>query len=450
MIQSSPGSGLHDALRGLQFAVRRLETEVKPEPNRPNLERLEKAVRSLDVPRAVRPPVGLDEDIRQWKEYLAGRIQSLAPRTVRNLCWHPEAATHERFHSYLDRDTASIGSRALQGLIWSCHASWSRQSARDEIVRKVRMRLEEYTGPNRLLLKWKPVSKMILGEDGAERFGCEMVRETRPIQAFCQQWGVQEQSSYVQDAVSQAAGFCRDRMDRDPAPREYLLTELLPWQQWLPDRFKAEVSQTILHHSGKTEAVRERIRRFALDDRRLGDPRLSQNKPHWIGIHDAERRVIEWLSRHDIIFFFEHVLPSNRDDPHGRKQFWLRYVHRVAQSRPLLNQDDRIRLRPVLQTKGKESAHFGRIDGPTSAFLLDFGDIVVVEFSRPGNACYIYSKADFTRRILTDFYTSEILTVGRLKWKTVSLLPGADWDGVHRAGWEVAAGQLLARYGIRV
>lgn len=448
MIAISPGSRLRDALQGLQFAIRRLETEANPEPNQPRLKRLEAVIGSLDVPRVARPPIGLDEDIRQWKDYLAGRTQSLGPRSIRNLCWYPQAATHERFHSYLDRNTVSIGSRALQGLVWSCHTRWSREFAGGGVARKVRMRLEQYTGPNRLLLRWKPVSNMILGEDGAERFGEEMIREVRPIHSFCEQWGVQEQSPYVQDAVTQATEFCREKMDHVPL-REYLLTQLLPWQQWLPDRFKAEVSKTVLHHSAKADAVRELVRRFILDDPRLGDPRLPQNKPHWIGIHDAERRVIEWLSRYDIVFFFEYVLPRSRD-PHRRKDFWLRYVHRVTQSRPLLNQDDRIRLVRELKAKSKESMNFGRIDGPTSAFLLDFGNIVVVEFSVPGNACYVYSKADFNKWILADFWTRETLTVGRLKRKTVSLTSSADWDGVHRAGWETDAGQLLARYGVRI
>ena len=187
-----------------------------------------------------------------------------------------------------------------------------------------------------------------------------------------------------------------------------------------------------------------------LKDSRLGDLRLPHRRPNWAMVDPAaQRRFLEWLSRADIVFFFEHVLPWGKD-PHGRKQFWLRYVSRVAQSRPLLNWDDRRRLETVLRAKREESKNFGRIDGHTSAFLLDFDKIVVVEFSVPGNACYVYTKADFNR-ILGDFWTQRKLTVSGLKKKTSSLTkqPGSGWDGVHRRGWEVDASQLLALYGVR-
>jgi EH_Signature domain len=103
--------------------------------------------------------------------------------------------------------------------------------------------------------------------------------------------------------------------------------------------------------------------------------------------------------------------------------------------------------------------HFGRIDGQTSAFLLDFGKIVVVEFSARGNACYFYKESEF-RRILPDFWTREVLPVDRLKKKMFSMTKSrkmsslalqiaSDWDGVHRENWQADAAQLLSVHGIR-
>ena len=46
---------------------------------------------------------------------------------------------------------------------------------------------------------------------------------------------------------------------------------------------------------------------------------------NWLGIQVARQRLLQWLSRADIHFFFEHVLPKGTD-PHGRKTFWLKYV----------------------------------------------------------------------------------------------------------------------------
>ena len=228
---------------------------------------------------------------------------------------------------------------------------------------------------------------MILGNGGAERFGDEMIKAGAAIKDFCESWGRSDEfSPYVQAAVGHAVGVCRGKMDRVPALREYLLKELLGWPGWDLDlnRFRKEASETILHPLARAEEVSEHVRRFVCSEARLGDPRLFQNQKNWAGIRDAEIRVKEWLSQFDIVFFFQYVLPHGQD-PHGRKQLWLKYVSRVKQSRPLLNNEDKIRLLPLLRSRG-DALNFGRIEALTSAFLLNFGSIVIVEFSKVGNA----------------------------------------------------------------
>jgi hypothetical protein len=450
VVEVSQDTGLLDWLKVIQSEAGRLEGGAKPSPDGPGLERLKAVIASLEAPKPARPPVGLEEYVRQWKDYLDGKLQSLERRAIRNLCWHPETATSHTFQYYLDHEVVSLSSRALQGLVRSCHASWSPRFANDKVVSKVRARLERYQGPSRLLAKWRPASSMLLGPDGAERFGDGMLRESAPIKTFSQSWGIAEEfSPYVQAAAACAAEICRGQMDRVPKLREYLLIQLLPWQGWPLDRFKEEAGKTVLHPSSQGEPIREAVSRFVRQDRRLGDPRLPLNQPNWAGIRDAERRVIEWFSQFDIVFFFEHVLPRGKD-PHGRKQFWLRYVRRVTQSRSLLNWDDRLRLETQLRAKREESKESGRIDGHTSAFLLDFGNIVIVEFSVPGNACYVYDQREF-KEILPDFWTRVTLTVTGLKKKRSSLTKqaGSTWDGVHRPGWESDASQLLAERGVR-
>lgn len=155
--------------------------------------------------------------------------------------------------------------------------------------------------------------------------------------------------------------------------------------------------------------------------------------------------MLQWLSRADITFFFEHVLPEGTD-PHGRKAFWLRYVSRVLMSRPLLNQDDATRLRITMSSQQGHMEHLGRIGGrEPSAFLLDFGNVVVVEFSRVGNACYLYEKPQ-AAKLIPDFWTPEAFSVSRLK----SRLLATETINHDRFGkWRTNLAQLLARYGIR-
>lgn len=449
-----------DWLREVQVVARSLDADAKHPPDEPRLERLKAAVASLNsAPKASRPPVGNEEYARQWQEYLDGKLDSMGARAVRNLCWHPETATNDTFQYYLKRENHNLSFFALQGLVRSCHACWSPELAVGSVVKAVRRYLEEYEGRNRLLAKWKPSSSMLLGPDGAERFGDAMMIESAPVKAFCQTWGIADESPYVQTAVTHAAEKSRQGMDRVRRLRDYLVDQLLPWQRWSPGQFKEEVRNTVLHPSTQDEPVREVLSRFVLQDPRLGDPRLPLHQGNWAGIPDAKAKVVEWLSQFDIVFFFDHVLPTRGKDPHGRKQFWLRYVKRVIRSRPLLNWDDRIRLETILRANRQEGRDFGRIDGHTSAFLLDFGKFVVVEFSASGNACYVYYESEF-KKIVPDFWTRATLPVDGLKKKMSSLTKSkkmsslamqfpSDWDGVHREGWQVDASQLLSVHGVR-
>ena len=389
---------LLDWLREIQVVARRLDSQAKQSLGEPRLERLNAAVASLEsAPKAVRAPVGIEEYARQWREYLDGKLESMGTRAIRNLCWHVETATDDTFQYYLKRQNHNLSFFALQGLVRSCHAFWSPEFAAGSVVKAVRGHLEEYEGHNRLLVKWKHSSIMLLGLDSAQRFGDAMVKESVTVKTFCQSWGVADDSRYVQTALTHAVEGCRREMERVQRLRDYLLNQLLSWQRWSPDEFKQEVLKTVLHPSTQDESVREAVSRFVLQDARLGDPRLPLYQGNWAGIPEAKARVVEWLSQFDIIFFFDHVLPTRGRDPHGRKQFWLRYVKRVTKSRPLLNWEDRVRLETVLKAKREEAKDSGRIDGLTSAFLLDFGSIVVVEFSAPGNACYFTTKRSSTK-----------------------------------------------------
>src|SRR5262249_1699688 len=147
----------------------------------------------------------------------------------------------------------------------------------------------------------------------------------------------------------------------------------------------------------------------------------------------------------DIEFFFEHVLP-NREDEHGRKPFWLKYVKHVQRSRPLLCWEDHQRLLTTRARMKEQIGNFGRIEGGTSAFLLDFGPVVVVEFSRIANACYVFTSAD-ARTVVPEFWaTKPFFVSGRNGLKRRDLC--AAWIP-HHEGWEANAARVLASVGIR-
>lgn len=449
------GTELWECLQALHAVAHELERATKvplPEPKM-HLAHLQETAASLGDARLSKSLRCPEEYVQKWKLFLNNEIHSLERRVIRYLCWHPDIATSQKFQYYLDRDSVFLEARSLQGLIRSCHSRWSAEFADSQVVTRVRDRLQRYQGSNRVLLFWKDNINLILGRKGAEEFSAKMVLTAEEIKAHCESWKIaDEASAYVQAGVSHATKLCRDQMDRIPSLREYLFTSLLSWSGWPANMFKHEVSKVILHPATTQDVnVRELVRAFVLNDARLGDPRLTRNKLNWVGMGDAKSQVIEWLSQYDIVFFFESVLPKGKD-PHGRKDFWLRYVSRVVRSRPLLTRDDKFRVRANLKPKDWELLNFGSmLDPNTSAFLLDFGRIIAIEFSAYGNACYLYEKSEFDK-VVPDFWSTNAFQSYRLKQRKLSFIKidhkkprYASYGG----GWEEEIAHILARRDIR-
>lgn len=455
MSSAEPGLALLETLRLLQASARELKNDVErlPTPATEALRALPKIIEALGRARQARPVQCPLEYAKQWEQVLSGDRDVLESRAVRYLCWNPDVATDRSFQYYLDRFHSALNARSLQGLVSSCHAKWSEEFAGSQVVTRILDRLHRYDGPNRLLHIWKARADMILGPYAQQLLGQEFVKAGSGIGDYCKAWGILgENTPFVRMAVEHAAKLCLDEIGRVKKLQEVLFRDILPWPGWSPESLKNAISHLILDSGERSPELIETITHCVLRDRRFGDPRLRQNQNNWLGIDAAGRRIKEWLSTADITFFFEHVLPD-RKDPHGRKMFWLRYVGSPGLvSRPLLNDFDKYRLRDILWKKRQEVSHFGEIEGNTSAFLLDFGPILVVEFSVVGNACYIYEKRTSTE-IVPDFWTPKGFRVSDLKRpsKAASRVvhKKARFAAWQRDGWEDEIERILAKYGIR-
>ena len=323
-----------------------------------------------------------------------------------------------------------------------------REFAKNQATAKVLLRLNHYEGSNRLLQKWKGSSNMILGPEGVNVFAVELIKSSDALRSCCESWGFSEQASpYVQMAVDTASRLCLEQLDRSIEMRSFLFKEIIPWPYWRPDQIKELMRKVILFPGRNDSKNIELITHLVLSDKRFGDPRHPHNHINWVGIDDAAHRLQEWLSAADIKFFFEHVLPKGTD-PHGRKTFWLRYVGcRGLISRPLLSDYDKYRLRHILKEKGAQTTHFGKLEGDTSAFVLDFGPVVVVEFSEVGNACYIYTKKVATR-VVPDLWSAEPFVKTQLKRKS-EIATSAPVRHDVQGRWREETERVLARFGVR-
>jgi hypothetical protein len=299
MTTDQPGSQLLSGLLVLTALAREWQRAAREGLPATPFEALHRGLRELGHRRAARPLPCPDRYRQAWQAFLTGRRRGLDAHAIRHLCWHADAATDIRFLDYLDRKRVVLGPRSLQGLVHACHARWSDELAEGSAVRAVWRRVASYEGQNPLLLRWQSALPMILGAAGPAATAKAMVHRQSPIQAWCEAWGLDEGSPYVQESVRHAAQACREQigqMGRSASLTRYLLAELLPWSGWRVEDFLEELAAIIIHP--QASSIWEPLTHLVLHDPRLGDPRLPENDDRWTGIPEvARRRMIQWLSR---------------------------------------------------------------------------------------------------------------------------------------------------------
>ncbi|WP_109485401.1 EH signature domain-containing protein [Occallatibacter savannae] len=399
--------------------------------------KLRATVIQLSQPKKARPVKCPANYVALWREIENSRPIELPARAIRYLSWETEIAIQPNFQS-LALTPERVNARSLQGLVRSVHRRWESM-ANTPSVGILRTALLNYSKKNALIEKWKQNFGYVLNSDGPTRFAKDILNTGRSWDTLCDEWGVEADSEFGNQVLLQCISHAVGAMQN--AQYQKATVELvLPSKHWHPSSFKQAVQQMIFASKSSLQHA-EPLKNFILSDSRLLDPRLPSNTPNWLGLNESARDlVIQWLSAEDIRLFFDHVL-TTRNDPHGRKPFWLKYIGRVKRSRPLLASFDESRWLANVETRDKRN--FGRMDyhSDTSAFLLDFGPVVVVEFSKVGNAVYVHDRRKVAH--LNDSFWSE----GRFYLSTLKQKSRIEAIS-HLPHWERKMRTLLAQYGI--
>lgn len=406
------------------------------------LEALEATIESLGKAKPSKRLRCPSEYLIEWQQVSRGENIELSSRVLRYLCWQAEISAHRDFHKYLRERKIEIGARSMQGLIWSYHTRWSDSDTQEWLVTILREGLHAYRGPNRMLAKWRQSIHLIIGRTAPNALAMWIKESTYSPKKAAAEWGIDEQSAFFLETMKSLLRVIRPGMGRNNELCLFMLNELLAWPNWTLDDYKTEIANTIMHRDSSDAKVHEPLTAFVLSDSRLGDPRLPSRNSNWLGMRpEAKKKMIEWLSKADIIFFFEHAFPRGADR-HFRKPFWLDYVGCIAMSRPLLSRQDLAKLRSHERRTQTQVGRYGIISGNNSAFILDFGELVAVEFSQVG-AVYVYDRRN-AQYVISDLFKDEPFTEDELKDKHRCI------DRIrHVNGWEHDMRNLLATYGIR-
>jgi len=145
----------------------------------------------------------------------------------------------------------------------------------------------------------------------------------------------------------------------------------------------------------RAPAVNVPLRNFAVDA--WGNPWLTVFKTAWGNVSDGARALVtDWLKLHLIERFFT-LLAEERQGDRRRLNFWKRYVSSIKSIHFGLGTDaqsaqstDFVQLRKELNGIWVGLEDTNRAN---NAFIMNMGDVVIVEFGNEGNACYWYSNS---------------------------------------------------------
>ncbi len=426
---------LREGLQNLTFANRGFnDTAARHNRNFSNfnLPALAKAIDTIDA--IAKPQKPSDSHIRDWEAYIAGRTEQVSSRVMRNLSWYPKIAVENRFWNLMvNSERTRNSAKSIQGLVYSFHSRWADVQHLPQFL-GLREAIMTYSGPNGVLKKWQENLPLLLFADSVTRLAEEFLKKKMPLEHSIADFRLFEDTQFFREVVSECAQSCANKLD-NPATLDYFVYQILGWDKHEIGAFKKHVNGAVMSKAfDDSSDVKARLVDYVVSDvNRLGDPRLRPAS--WIGMEDSKKKVLQQLTREDIVFFFKKVMTNDR---HKRADFWLRYVRsNTPVSRPLLTDTDRYRLNSELRDGSK---HFGKKDGSQSAFILDFGRALVVEFNEVGKV-YIFNSSE-KRRFLPDIFRTKRFTDGELKRFEV-------YSKAHQGNWQPVVEQALAQNGIR-
>ncbi len=386
----------------------------------------------------------MEQARRQWRDFLA-RKSPLQRRALRSLCWDSLVAADPRFLQMLKSRGERPGASMIRGLLSTYHEHYGSECA--QLENMVRSWLQEYAGKSSTLLRWKSMIAMLLGPEAAERMAQAFTGRPLSTSKMLKEFLILPASRFGHEVVAdRLAREVKDAGERPgPSVVQDLCRTILAEDRRLLNReaFSSFVRALVAWGDRAGEGrLRDEVRKFVLTDEDLGDPRAYPERWRNMVLANEAKAVTAWMSSEDLAFFFDLIL-AKRHDPHGRRPFWTKLVRRVQASRVIICDRDRSRHRDKLEKLAAEGQTFpGMIGDQVTAFIMDFGSLVAIEFSAVGNACYLYQGPAF--RAKSTQFIREAYPIELLKDTTACIN-----RVIHSNGWQYTLENYLAKYGVR-
>jgi hypothetical protein len=332
-------------------------------------------------------------------------VLALGPRYIRALCAHPPILDDDVFLRGLASHPEFVRRRRwLESLLGLYEVAWRPPRNADEIERMLRIGVQQGQAASARFDAIRPVASRFLAPGAAAWLADEALGHDVPVSEVLTRFGIPADTGLARSVTNAAVVAWAERLGRNRRMTtgvrsllDYGLSGVAKSAVVDPGVLTEAIGRVIAWLPEEDETAVAAMRDWLLTDARFGDPRLPANAPKWaVMAAEPRERMIRWLAKGDLLFFFDFVMPRGRN-PHGRKEFWLEYIDLVEDSAVALSPIDIERLRLSVT----DTLRYARADSPASdvsAFIMRFrghGRFVVAEFSRSGNAAYIHDAERF-------------------------------------------------------
>jgi len=358
-----------------------------------NKTKITQVVKNLENISSATKPFVSNDSILVWKEYLVHKkIEVLTRKDLKQLSWHNDVSLTNDFFICLQKRNIKISKSIGKGLLFSLLTKWKTASIED-IKSMIENGLKS-DNPG----YYQQIEKYVFRNDGAKVFSEELLENEK---------GVLEHITDKLGITSSTNQFCESVYDCLVKNHyKVLLSNNSKKRKWFFDNVLSALTKeqilkcielVVTENDVPNEDAKEDLKQFILFYPHLGDPRLPGYEGNWPKNHKVTNLFIEWLSQSDIKFFFELFIDS-KEDIQDRKTFWLRYAHLVKGTRVILSLSDQqkyARQITEMQNRNNYGRLFGSLKGKindSTAFMMDFGEVIIVEFSQKNNSCFLYTK----------------------------------------------------------
>ena len=397
-----------------------------------------------------RQPQSIDVDVL-WSRWQSTRpdLRSFSKREIRALCWDRRAANDHEFVLAIGGHEQYANSTGLLRGLWHAHQQHWRLATADR-VEKMLWAQSKKRGTHPRWLSALLATREILDERAPNALMTRVGRAWRNAPEVLHSYGVREEGQLGSIALRQIRGawLADVEANRSSPSVAQILQEgvggVLRPDSTSPEVFRGAVELLMSLTSGSSKAYRDAIAAWILSEPRLGHPLRVKTRGHWVGISEkAKRLAVQLFAARDLKIFFD-VLIGAEHDPQRRRMFWEPYAH-SEQLTDFAIASDYHDKRRILATLGGSHADVASLESAPSdysAFIMQFEGhhrITVVEISKPNNAMYLFSTADFEARVGS---------IQRLRFSLHALKDQGVGRHVHGVDWRGKFSLLLARYGV--